>query len=215
MHTLSNEETSSSILRDNDNTRMIYSLQHLLENFGVSKTRLINDLFDPNILTYINIGRFDKQKGHDRLIRAFESYNEEFNNSRLLIVAPYGPIKKETIEQVKKSPVAENIYLLGRMNNPYPLLSFVDAFVLSSYYEGLGLVVYEALALDKQVITVNLDTTMKYLQNKEVISVDNSEGGILNGFLAFHNGYRTKNKFDFQQYKNNCINEFEALFNNK
>jgi glycosyltransferase involved in cell wall biosynthesis len=195
-----------------EKTRQLYTLQNMLQNFGISKMRLINDLLDPNIITYMNIGRFDKQKGHDRLIRAFEKYNEQFNNSRLIIVAPYGPIKNETIELVKKSPSVENIYLLGRMNNPYPLLSFVDAFVLSSYYEGLGLVVYEALALDKQVITVNIDTTMKYLKNNEVISVDNSEDGILNGFLAFHNGLRTVNKFNFKQYKYNCINEFEQLF---
>ena len=50
------------------------------------------------------------------------------------------------------------------MNNPYPLLSNCDAFVLSSNYEGLGLVVYEALALETDVITVDLPETIQYLE---------------------------------------------------
>lgn len=187
-------------------------LKELISHLGVSKTRLINELNDPNIITFMNIGRFDKQKGHDRLIRAFERHNAEFENSRLIIVAPYGPIKNETMSLVKNSPVRENIYVLGRMNNPYPLLKKVDAFVLSSYYEGLGLVVYEALALDKQVITVNLDTTMKYLTTKDVLTVENSEEGIYSGLGQFQNGLRSFSNFDFDSYNQERINEFESLF---
>lgn len=184
----------------------------MIIKLGVSKTRLINELYDPNIIVYMNIGRFDKQKGHDRLIRAFEKQNLEFPNARLIIIAPYGPIKNETIDLVKNSQVKENIYILGRMSNPYPLLSLVDAFVLSSYYEGLGLVVFEALALNKPVITVNLDTTMKYLSHDDVIVVENSEKGIYDGFLKFRNGIRPNSNFDFDSYNQERINEFEDLF---
>ncbi|MFD2617054.1 glycosyltransferase [Terrilactibacillus laevilacticus] len=201
--------TANEKIEDNTNDNLV---ETMISKFGISKIRLINDLLDPNVLTYLNIGRYDKQKGHDRLINAFEKYNIEFPNSRLIIIAPYGPIKKQTIQLVKNSPSKKNIYLFGRMNNPYALLKMVDAFVLSSYYEGLGLVVYEALALDKQVITVDIDTTMKYLKDNEVISVENTEIGLYNGLIAFHKGLRTMNKFNFDKYKERTTREFESLF---
>ncbi|MGG4507252.1 glycosyltransferase [Heyndrickxia sporothermodurans] len=187
-------------------------LQQIIKDFGISKIRLINELLDPNIKVYINIGRYDKQKGHDRLISAFERFNKQFPNSRLVIVAPYGPIKEETRSQVANSTANENIYLFSRMNNPYTLLKMADAFVFSSYYEGLGLVVYEALALDKQVITVNLPATIRYLNGDEVIVVDNSEQGLYEGFVSFQNGKRANSNFSFEQYNKKTINEFEALF---
>ncbi|WP_207767829.1 CDP-glycerol glycerophosphotransferase family protein [Heyndrickxia camelliae] len=189
-----------------------FDFEHAIRNFGISKMKLINELLDPNTKIYLNIGRYDKQKGHDRLIRAFEKYNKVKQNSKLIIVAPYGPLREETINQVKNSPANKNIIILGRMDNPYVLLKMVDAFVFSSYYEGLGLVVYEALALNKQVITVNLSATLRNLNENQVIVVENSEEGLYNGFISFHNGLRTKHSFSFKEYNKKIIREFEALF---
>jgi glycosyltransferase involved in cell wall biosynthesis len=147
--------SSANISSINENS----ILDIIIDKFGISKMRMLNEILDPNITTFLNIGRYDLQKGHERLINAFEKFNYDYPDSRLIIIAPYGPIRNRTINRVKQSTAKKNIYLLGRMNNPYALLKMVDAFVLSSFYEGLGLVVYEALSLGTQVITVNLKTT--------------------------------------------------------
>lgn len=63
------------------------------EDFGLRKMEILKELEDPNITVFFNIGRFDKQKGHDRLIRAFEKIYEKNNNTRLYLLASYGPIK--------------------------------------------------------------------------------------------------------------------------
>lgn len=189
-----------------------FKLKHEIRNIGYSKMKLIDELLDPTIKIFMNIGRYDKQKGHFRLIRAFEKYNKDYPNSILIIVAPYGPLREQTISQVKNSSANKNIILLSRMDNPYVLLKMVDAFVFSSYYEGLGLVVYEALALNKQVITVNLSATLRNLNENQVISVENSEEGLYNGFISFHNGLRSSNRFSFENYNKKVLEEFEALF---
>ncbi|MGG0888364.1 CDP-glycerol glycerophosphotransferase family protein [Cytobacillus horneckiae] len=176
-----------------------------------TKSRLLDDLFNEEIKVFINIGRYDYQKGHERLISAFEKVYKQNSNTRLIIVAPHGSLKKETIQWVKDSEAKSAIFLLGRMSNPYTLLKLCDAFVLSSHYEGLGLVVYEALALDTSVITVNLAETIQYLQNEEAIIVENSEEGIYNGMIEYLEKGGKSNKFDFSVPKNKSLLEFESL----
>lgn len=181
-------------------------------DYGLRKMELLSELEDPEIKVFFNIGRFDQQKGHDRLVRAFEQVYEEDKNTRLYILASYGPVKGETIRQIKNSPAKEAITVLDRMDNPYLLLSKVDAFVMSSYYEGLGLVVYESMLVDTPVISVNLDTTVQFLEETDLILVDNSEEGLVSGMSRYLSGERPTTKFDFKKYENDRIEEFGRLF---
>lgn len=181
-------------------------------HFRISKVKLLNAIFDENIKVYINIGRYDYQKGHDKLIDAFEKTFKKNHNIFLILVCPHGPLKSKTINRVRNSIARENIVILGGMNNPYPLLAYCDAFVLSSNYEGLGLVVYEALAVNTDVITVNLPETIQYLNNNEAIIVDNSASGLIEGFKLHLNEIAKLNKFDFIPMREKSIKEFERVF---
>lgn len=180
--------------------------------FRVSKTKMLNAIFDDNINLYINIGRYDYQKGHDKLIDAFENAFERNPNIFLIIVAPHGPLKSKTINRVRNSFARDNITILAGINNPYPLLAHCDAFVLSSNYEGLGLVVYEAIALDTDVITVNLKETIQYMEKNQAIIVENSVEGLTNGFIKHIDLKAPLKQFDFEPFKNKSIEEFESLF---
>ena len=96
----------------------------MTESLGIYKAQLVDDLINDHVKVFINIGRYAYQKGHDRLIAAFEKVYLENNNCRLVIVAPHGPLKRETINWVKESKARDAIYILGRMSNPllYSLL---------------------------------------------------------------------------------------------
>lgn len=181
-------------------------------HFRISKVKLLNAIFDENIKVYINIGRYDYQKGHDKLIDAFERTFKDNQNIFLVLVCPHGPLKSKTINRVRNSMARENIVILGGMNNPYPLLAYCDAFVLSSNYEGLGLVVYEALAIDTDVITVNLPETIQYLNNNEAIIVDNTVSGLIEGFKLHLDKTNNLNRFDFIPMREKSIKEFERVF---
>lgn len=164
-----------------------------------------------DMTVFTNIGRFDYQKGHERLIQAFEAIYEKNSATRLVIVAPHGPLRDATLEQARKSSACYAIYILGRMSNPYALLSKSSCFVLSSHYEGLGLVVYEALAVGTAVVTVDLEETIGYLQNNEAIIVNNSMEGLKEGMETYLTGYPV-NAFDFSVPKEMSKREFEQLF---
>src|SRR5699024_2381798 len=193
-----------------------YTLKEALElfkdDFGLRKMEILKEIEDPNIKVFFNIGRFDQQKGHDRLIKAFEKVYEQDNNTRLYLLASYGPIKEKTLNQVRHSDAKDAITVLDRMSNPYLLLSKVDAFVLSSYYEGLGLVVYESMYVNTPVISVNLNTTTQYLQDTDIILVENSEDGLIEGMNRLINNELPTTKFNFDKYETERINEFESLF---
>lgn len=179
------------------------------ENMRKSKCKMLDMIFNPNIKVYINIGRYDYQKGHDKLIKAFETVYKEDSNIFLIMVCPHGPLKSDTIQWVRDSIARDNIIILGGINNPYPLLKAADAFVFSSNYEGLGLVVYEALSLDTDVITVNLKETTEYLEDNQAIIVENNIQGLIEGFKSHLNNEHSFAKFDFDYYKEKSKTEFQ------
>lgn len=193
-----------------------YTLKEALElfkgDFGLRKMEILKEIEDPNIKVFFNIGKFDQQKGHDRLIHAFEKVYEKDNNTRLYILSSYGPIKEKTLNQIRRSSAKDAITVFDRMSNPYLLLSKVDAFVLSSYYEGLGLVVYESMYVNTPVISVNLDTTTQFLKDSDIILVENSEEGLVQGMKRLINNELPTTKFDFKKYEINRVKEFENLF---
>ena len=176
-----------------------------------NKETLISDLNNEDISIFVNIGRFDYQKGHDRLIEAFEVVYQENPNARLAIVAPHGPLRDQTLMQASSSLASLGIYILGRMSNPYALLSKCDCFVLSSHYEGLVLVIYEALAVGISVVTVDIKGATTYLDNDEAIIIPNSVDGLAKGMQKYLAGYSI-NEFDFTVPKEQSKLEFELLF---
>lgn len=197
---------------DNSDNLDLLSLQHFKNTFGLRKLQILKELEDPNIKVFFNIGRFDQQKGHDRLIKAFEKVYSEDENTRLYILSSYGPIKDKTLSQIHNSKAKNAITVLDRMTNPYLLLNKVDAFVLSSYYEGLGLVVYESMFVGTPVISVDLDTTTQFLNDTDFIKVENSENGIFIGMKNFLLGERPTTRFNLEKYEYDRIQEFENLF---
>lgn len=179
------------------------------DQMRVSKCKMLDAIYNQNMKVYMNIGRYDYQKGHDKLIQAFEKIYEENQNVFLIMICPHGPLKSQTIQWIRDSAARENIIILGGMNNPYPLLNKVDAFVLSSNYEGLGLVVYEALALNTDVITVNLKETTEYLNDNQAIIVENNAEGLYQGFKKHIEEAPQFEAFDFDYFNEKSKIEFK------
>lgn len=180
-----------------------------------NKKDLLNDLKNDNVRTLIAIGRMDKVKGFDRLIKAYNEVMGNDGNYRLIIITINNEplIYKQLKKEIQAGNAKDKIYLLSRMNNPFPLLKACDCFVLSSLYEGTGLVLFEALALGKQVITTKLDVFDNLLSDKQAIIVENSNKGIVDGLKRYKKGERSSEKFDFSSSDKRSMAEFERVFN--
>ena len=94
----------------------------------VTEERLKDILEDKSLLKFITIGRFSEEKGHAKLIRAFESFYNQFKSDealknsykekygrsiedvKLIIMGGYGAIFNETVQLAADSSASSNIY---------------------------------------------------------------------------------------------------------
>lgn len=175
--------------------------------------KLRDDFSSPDVKVFINIGRFSKQKGIDRLIAAFNQLSPD-ENTRLVIVGSYGPEKETILNQIAISSRKEDIYLFSQLDAPYNLVKAADAFVFSSRYEGFGMVVFEALAVNTPVIMTAVPETVEALgdQNGVALIVENSTMGILLGLEKFLAGEVPMITFDFDKMTEKSLEVWEMLF---
>jgi len=92
----------------------------------------------------LGCGGLTIRKGFPVLIRAFARVSEQ-HPCRLIILGD-GELRERIEELVSELSLQEKVALPGWSDNPYSAMSRAALFVLSSYYEGLGNVLIEALA---------------------------------------------------------------------
>lgn len=157
----------------------------------------------------INIGRFSAEKGHLRLIEAFSRYaKSEEPESTLVIVGGYGPEYDKVLEAAEQHSDC-NIVVIKSLSNPFPLLANSDALVLSSFYEGLPMVIFEALLLDTPIISTAISGPKEFLEKGYGKLVDDSTDGIFNGLKEFKLGDSDNHiSFDAESFNQTAIQEF-------
>lgn len=90
------------------------------------------------------ISRLTEQKDIPTMISAFRIYKDESRLSSLSILGA-GSLEAELRETVKVMGVAESVNFLGRSSSIYNFLTGLDVFILTSKYEGFGMVLLEAM----------------------------------------------------------------------
>lgn len=108
-----------------------------------------------NDFVIVNVGRLSKQKNQKLLIDAFELFKKRVSNTKLYILGD-GPLKNELEEYVLKKGLSEYVFLTGNVGNVEEYFAESDLFVLSSIYEGLPLVVLEAMAARLPIVSTNV-----------------------------------------------------------
>lgn len=93
----------------------------------------------------IAIGRLEEQKGFDKLIDVWAIVHEEHPEWRIDIFGN-GMLKQQLEEQIERKGLAGIVNLVPPTNNIQKEYENSDFFVLSSRFEGFGLVLVEAMA---------------------------------------------------------------------
>lgn len=94
-------------------------------------------------------------KGHKYLIEAAGILKEKAPQIKLIIVGK-GPLRMELDEQVKKTDVDDIVFFLGFREDVPRILASLDLFVLSSYLEGLGTSIMDAMASRLPVVATEV-----------------------------------------------------------
>ena len=100
------------------------------------------------------IGRLVPQKDYPTLLSAFSNVLKSVPKTELYVVGE-GYLQKDLIELSKSLGVNSKVHWLGKTEYINEFLSKIDLFVLSSKYEGFGLVLLEAMAAKKPIIAAN------------------------------------------------------------
>lgn len=177
---------------------------------NIDKEKLEKILESKN-LKFITIGRFSPEKGHVRLLKAFNKFWITNKNSYLIIIGGHGSLYEETIKMALQLECCDNIVIIKSLSNPFNILKKCDLFILSSYYEGLGLVILEADTLGIPVIATKIAGPMGFLKKHNGYLVDNSLDGIYQGMVDFLNDKVKVMNIDFAQYNNIAIQQFNEL----
>lgn len=169
-------------------------------------------ILDSDSRKIITIGRFSPEKGHHLLLKAFEKYFEDNPNSYLIIIGGYGELYQETVSKAGAMACADHVIILRSISNPMPILKKCDLFVLSSLYEGLGLVLLEADALGIPVISTDVLGPHCFLERHGGYLTSPDVKGICEGMKAFEKGEVKVMNVDYEEYNRNSVRQFESLF---
>lgn len=178
-------------------------------NLELEKLKMI--LEQKNNKKFITIGRFSKEKGHERLINAFEKLYQKDKSIYLIIIGGYGKEYETTLKRAQNTLCKDHIIIIKYVTNPYSILKKCDYFILPSFYEGFGLVITEANILKKPVVCTDIIGPRNFMKENEGILIENSEEGVYKGLeLLLQNKVEIMN-IDYEKYNAEAVEEFEKL----
>lgn len=103
----------------------------------------------------IAFGRLVEKKGFTHLINAFASVLKTFPHIKLTIMGK-GPLKSRLENQIQFLGLDNSVNMLGFIpDDPYKYLIKSHIFVFSSFYEGFGNVIIEAMNAGLPIISTN------------------------------------------------------------
>jgi len=130
----------------------------------IARDQLRTPEIEPECKLVLAVGRFVEAKNYPALLNAFSVVVASFPTLRLWIAGD-GPLKAELITLIEELNIQHLVRLLGVRDDVSDLMSAADIFVLSSKWEGFGLVVAEAMAVERVVVATDCGGIAQVLGN--------------------------------------------------
>ena len=168
----------------------------------IDKSNESTDLkINKNIYNLVSVGRICHQKGFDILLEYMQEIIKNRQDIHLYLIGD-GPDRKIIERIIKKNSLGQHVTLLGNQNNPFKYLKEMDGFVLTSRYEGQGMVIIEAMCLGLDIfICKHLE---KY--NENITGYENIVEAITKATKK-----EVKKINNLEEYNNNITKKIEEL----
>ena len=190
---------SEEALAFQENTKSTCSLEKLSQVLKSTDTK------------FISIGRFSPEKGHTRLMDAFDRYRNDHPDTWLIIIGGVGDLYEEEVSYAHNLKSADHIILIRSMQNPMPVLKSCDLFLLSSFYEGRPIVLMEAVTLGIPIMACDVNGCHGFLTEYGGTLLENSTEGILTGMNLYAAGKVSPIQVDFNLINQTASAQAEAL----
>lgn len=184
----------------------------------------------PNEKYILITGRLIGFKGHKYLINAWKKVNAVFPTLKLYI-AGEGKLRSDLENRVSSAGLQDNIVFLGHVPNPHPLMKNSLFTVVSSIWEGFGLILLESWVHKKPIVAFDvpamnevidhgkngllannedsddLAEKMIYLLNNEALISEFGE----NGYQKLNSYFTLKRMTDEMEEVYKAVNNYNSL----
>jgi glycosyltransferase involved in cell wall biosynthesis len=136
-----------------------------IENFRFSsaaRSNIRTELGLAEKKVFIAIGRFQEPKDYPNLIDAFAKVVSRSEDCHLLIVGN-GELRSVIEEKIAQLDLQKSVTLLGLRKDIPQLLSTADIYVMSSAWEGLPLVIAEAMSVERVIVATDCGGTAQLI----------------------------------------------------
>ncbi len=108
--------------------------------------------YPKNKLILCSCGRITPVKGYDLAVETAEILKANNIDFKWYFVGD-GSERAKIEDMIVTNNLSDNIVITGLKENPYPYIKNCDIYVQPSYEEAFGLTIYEAMTLNKIVVT--------------------------------------------------------------
>ncbi len=110
------------------------------------------------------VGQLDERKGISYLLEAFRQVHRQHPEAMLLLVGE-GPLRAWIETQAQSWGLAEALVLTGFRDDVASVMQSVDLLVLPSLWEGFGIVLIEAMAAGKPVVSTRVSSMPEIVEH--------------------------------------------------
>ncbi|MHC1738751.1 MAG: glycosyltransferase family 4 protein [Ignavibacteriaceae bacterium] len=175
-----------------------------------------------------SIGRLHVQKGYSFLIEAAYELIKKYSYLRFHIVGD-GELRSDLDSKIRKYGLEDKFVLLGSREDVIDEVAKMDIFVLPSLWEGLPIVLLEAMAARKPIVATNVNGNKEILSDGEtalLVNPGNAEeivnkideiltDSALRGKLVENAFARVNEVFSLHNWIVKTERQYEALWENK
>ena len=161
----------------------------------LSKCIVKKDYSFGDTFTILHIGRFQTEKNHSMLIKAFSKFHTQRADSKLFLIGD-GPQKKIIEDLVLELGLGDSVEFLGLQTNVYGYLYNADLFALPSLYEGIPMTLIEAMGTGLPIVASNVGGIPDMVVNGEsatLVNVDEDQLAV--AFSEMYNDERMRNQY--------------------
>jgi len=122
----------------------------------LARRQMRRDLALEGKFAWLAIGRFERAKAYPNLIRAFAKAATGSKQELTLLICGRGSLEEEVRAEVRACGVEDRVKFLGLRRDIPAVMNAADGFALSSYLEGLPMVLLQASSVGMPIVTTDV-----------------------------------------------------------